>query len=221
MGEYFSWVNIDKKEYLLPSDFNCGSKSHESLHNNNPFLCALSEILSTQWRGDRVVFIGDEGNILPCTPYPILQELKSQATPEHYFDYICENYRNVSCQFKAAEEYVRESITDYLVDLRNGQPCACVNEYGIDINNPFAGFFQRTGMQFRYTVNHTKKVYYSHDTTKILYKDGSVCDYVDPLPMLMAYGRSVEPGAWLGDIIGVSNIIPKEYTFLQTIQLNW
>lgn len=221
MGEYFCWVNIDKKEYLLPSDFNYGSKSHESSHKGNPILCALAEMLSTQWYGDHIVFIGDEGSISSSILFPVLQTLNTQASPEHYFDYICENYRNISCLFKAAEEYVHESITDYLTDLRNSHLCACVNEYGIDISDPYAGLFQRTGMQLRHTVNHTKKVYYSHDATKILHKDGSVCDYVDPLPTLMAYGRSVEPGAWLGDVVGVSDAVPEGYVFLPTIQLNW
>ena len=221
MGEYFRWVNIDKKEYLLPSDFNHGSKSHESLHKNNSFLCALFEMLATQWCGDHIIFIGDEGNISTNTPSPILQRLEHQASPGHYFDYICDNYRNISCLFKDAENIVRESIADYLVDLQNNHPYADVNEYGIDINDPFVGLFQKSGMHIRYIINRTKRVYYCQDTTKILYKDGGICDYADPLPILMSFGRSVMAGEWLGDIIDVSNEIPQNYSFLEEINLNW
>ena len=30
MGEYYDWVNIDKREYISPSDFDLGNKIHES-----------------------------------------------------------------------------------------------------------------------------------------------------------------------------------------------
>lgn len=221
MGEYFRWANIDKKQYLLPSDFDYGSKAHESLHKRNAFLRALYELLSTQWCGDQIIFVGDEGEIPPETPYSVLQKLNEQASSEDYFDYICDNYRNVSCLFKDAEVEVREEIRCYLEDLKNGHPYASVNEYGIDINDPFAGLFQKSGKDFRYIINHTKKVYYSLDITKILYKDGYPCEYADPLPMLMAYGRSVVPGAWLSDVIGVSNEIEDGYTLLQEIRCTW
>lgn len=35
MGEYYNWVNVDKKEYISPSDFGYGSKFHESLHKDS------------------------------------------------------------------------------------------------------------------------------------------------------------------------------------------
>lgn len=38
MGEYFSWVNIDKKEYFSPCDFGKGNKLYENLNVWNPFL---------------------------------------------------------------------------------------------------------------------------------------------------------------------------------------
>lgn len=56
MGEYYRWVNVDKKEYLCPSDFDYGSKLHESMHKRNAVLCALRELLSSDWKNDRVFF---------------------------------------------------------------------------------------------------------------------------------------------------------------------
>ena len=96
MGEYFNWVNVDKKEYLCPNDFGYGNKSHETRHKNNPVLRALHELLSSRWRGDQVIFLGDEGTIPSDTPVPVLQKLDNQAGSSDYFDYICENYCNVS-----------------------------------------------------------------------------------------------------------------------------
>ena len=219
MGEYFQWVNVDKREYLCPSDFDLGNKSHESIHKGNPLLKALYELLSDRWCGDFIVFLGDEGTIPTDTPYEILKKLDEQALPYGYFDHICENYRNVSCLFKDAEAEVREEIRCYLEDLRSGHPCASVNEYGIDLAAPFDGLFRIAGRTFRYIINHSKKVYYSFAITQVLYEDGSLCDYADPLSRLMAYGRSVASGTWLGDVIGVSDEMPDGYTPLSQIYL--
>lgn len=217
MGEYFNWVNVDKKEYLCPNDFGYGNKSHETRHKNNPVLRALHELLSSRWCGDQVIFLGDEGTIPSDTPVPVLQKLDDQAASSGYFDYICENYRNVSCLFKEAETQVREEIQCYLEDLKRGHPCASINEYGIDLAIPYDGLFLQTGKSFRYVINHSKKVYYSLSETKILYKNGDLCDYADPLPMLMAYGRSIVSGVWLGDVIGVSDELPNGCALLTEI----
>ena len=217
MGEYFNWVNVDKKEYLCPNDFGYGNKSHETRHKNNPVLRALHELLSSRWRGDRVIFLGDEGTIPSDTPVPVLQKLDNQAVSSDYFDFICENYRNVSCLFKEAETQVREEIRCYLEDLKRGHPCATINEYGIDLAAPYDGLFLQTGQSFRYVINQSKKIYYSLSETKILYKNGDLCDYADPLPMLMAYGRSVVSGVWLGDVIGVSDELPNGCALLTEI----
>lgn len=29
MGEYYDWVNVDRKEYISPCDFDFGNKKHE------------------------------------------------------------------------------------------------------------------------------------------------------------------------------------------------
>lgn len=34
MGEYYSWINVDKKEYICPADFDYGNKFHESMHKD-------------------------------------------------------------------------------------------------------------------------------------------------------------------------------------------
>ena len=213
MGEYFKWVNVDKKEYLLPSDFDYGSKSHESRHKGNAFLSALYELLAARWNGDRIVFLGDECEYPLDTQTLTIQKLSDQAKSEDYLDYICENYRNVSCLFLAAEDASKEIIYD-LQNIHDEMSFSCLKEYGIDLNDPMKGLFLKTGKRFRYTINHTKKVFYSPEETKTYYEDGSVCDYLDPLPVLMGFGRSVEPGLWLGDIIGISDDIIDGYTFL-------
>ena len=115
MGEYFDWVNVNKREHISPGDFDYGNKFHESLHKNNPFLRALYELLSGRWKGDPVVFLGDEAKIPKDTTYGLLHDLLGQAGTEHYYDFVCENYRNVSCLFRDVKrKYAKESTTTYM-----------------------------------------------------------------------------------------------------------
>ena len=221
MGEYFDWVNVNKREYICPGDFDYGNKFHESLHKNNSVLRGLYELLSRRWKGDPVVFLGDEAEISKDTPYGLLRDLLAQAGTNHYHDFICENYRNVSYLFRDAEKEVREGISNYIYDIKDRGSFEYANEYGIDIRRPFAGLFSLKGRTFPYIINHTKGVYYSLSETPILYQDGVVCDYADPLPILLGYGRSAESGLWLGDVVGVSDEISSAYTPVKEIYLDW
>ena len=219
MGEYFNWVNVDKKEYLCPADFDLGNKSRESSCKNNSLLLALYTLLSERWHGDRIVFLGDEVDILPKSPYVILNILQQQVGVGDCYDYICENYRNVSCLFAETESFVREHIANWLEDRKNGI-CNLSNEYGVDIHDPYTDLFFLRGKPFRYIVNHTRKKYYSLSETQILYQNGDLCDWLDPLPLLMRCGRSVNNGLWLDDMISVSDEPICGYTFASEIYLD-
>ena len=65
----------------------------------------------------------------------------------------------------------------------------------------------------------TRKVYYSLDETAVLYPDHTRSDFLDPLLILMGYGRVTDPGEWIGDIIGVSDQRPDGYEPLIEIQI--
>ena len=222
MGEYFSWVNVDKKEYISPCDFDLGNKRYESIHWGNELLCALRELLSKEWNGDHIFFMGDQNLINKDTKNETLKILYEHSDKFGYpgdgFDTVYESYKNVSGLFKETEEYVREEIGFYLSGLERG---CDINEYGIDISDPFQGLFQREGRDFIYTINHNKRVCYSFEKTKILFKDGEECDFADPLPILMVYGSNRIPGEWVGDIIGVSDNVPEGYEVLKEIVLEW
>ncbi len=47
------------------------------------------------------------------------------------------------------------------------------------------------------------------------------CLTIDPLPLLMGYGRTTDTGSWVGDVIGVSYEIPEGYVFQKDIWLDW
>ena len=62
MGEYFNWINLDKKEYISPGDFDIGYKGYESVYINNALLCSLKELMGNEWKSSKIIFLGDEVN---------------------------------------------------------------------------------------------------------------------------------------------------------------
>jgi len=225
MGEYYNWVNVDKREYICPCDFDYGNKFHESMHKDSVPLHALRTLLNDEWIGDHVLWFGDECLVSDKFPNSIIQTLYAQSAafgyPGNAFDMICESYKNVSCLFEEAEKETREAIGYYLEEYREYGKLENYNEYGIDFEHPFDGLFVKKTKRYRYTINHTKKVYYSLDETAVLYQNHMRNDYSDPLPILMGYGRVTEPGEWLGDIIGVSDQRPESYLLLKELYVDW
>ncbi len=225
MGEYYDWVNVDKKEYITPNDFDYGNKSIESCSRGNEFLCALRELLHNEWAGDHIFFMGDEKNIPEDTKNETLKLMYNRTVEFGYpgcpFDTEMEYFKNVGGLFKKAEKEVSTEIGFYLHHLEENDDPYLVNEYDIDVSDPYKGLFTREGRDFKYTINHTKKVYYAFGMTKILYHDNTESDTVDPLPILMAYGRASDTGDWVGDIIGVSDEKPEGYILMDHIYLSW
>ena len=68
MGQYYSAVNIDKKEYLSPGDYNTFNKLMEHSYVGNEFVDAGVNLLAKEWKGDRIVWAGDYGDEGLFTP---------------------------------------------------------------------------------------------------------------------------------------------------------
>ncbi len=226
MGEYYKWVNVDRREFLSPPEFGYGSKRWETMwREKNELLRALRELLSGEWSGCRVAFLGDEKTVGPDSGNETLQTLYrhtvSYGCPGDAADLVEETYRNVDGLFRAAQEEVRWEIGIWLEELADGNPHRFRNEYGIDPADPYRGLFERGGRDFRYTLNYTKKLCFAFPETTVLDRKGRVLEYTDPLPDLMAYGRAGKTGAWLGDLIGVADAMPQGYTLLREIMIDW
>lgn len=221
MGEYFSWINLDRKEYISPSDFEIGNKRYESVSINNALLCALRELMGNEWKGSKIIFIGDECSQSSINIPNILNDILQDDNFEgNFVDYAYENFQNISCKFEAARKTVTEEISIFLERSRRGED-DFINEYGIDINNPFAGMFNRKGKSYKYTINYSKGEAYCLDTTKIITSDDNVLDSIDPLPVLLGYGNTMQPGEWLGDFVGVSDLLDTGITLLEKIRVPW
>lgn len=224
MGEYYNWVNVDRKEYICPADFDYGNKKYESCYREGEVLRALRDLLENEWKGCRVFWMGDECSLPEGIAPELFSVIKKHCDEIGYggdmFDTVCKTYKNMSGLYKSAEKRVREEIGFFLEEIARGNKHE-LNEYGVDPQNPFEGLFQREGKDFKYIINYTKKVCYSFGKTRILYQNGEECDFADPLPMLLGYGGVMEPGEWLGDIIGVLDELPEGIELLKSVMFDW
>lgn len=184
MGIYYDWVNIDKREFISPNDFDSGNKIYESTGKDDPTLGALYNLLGSDWQGDAVFFLGDETPITADDDNPVLQRLLREAiaageSPDAWVaDYVCAHYQCLSDLFKA------------------GSACYFDGEPG----PPVGELHARESRFYRYTINHTKKEYFDRETIRW-----------NPLPLLLAFpALEMEEycGAWLGDRIEVSDEPP-------------
>ena len=225
MSESYSWVNVDKKEYMVPSDFDSGTRRTESCSRSNELLRALYSLLSDRWKGCHIFWMGDERSLPEKIDSELFSVIKVHCDEIGYgddmFDTVCDTYRNVSAMFKTSQvENIKEEIGYYIEELEEGSTDS-VNEYGINPLAPYDGLFLRDGCDFRFVINATKRVAYSLESTKIMHKDGDELDFVDPLPLLLGYGRYYDPGEWIGDIIEVADELPDSVTLLECIFLDW
>ena len=78
MGEYYIWANVDKMEYINPYYFDLGNKLIESSRLNNPLLAALQALLDDEWKGDRILFMGDESLLPDNSKIEIINKMRSQ-----------------------------------------------------------------------------------------------------------------------------------------------
>ena len=224
MGEYYSWVNVDKKEYFCPDEFGCGNKLHEQMGKDSLPLSVLHSLLEDEWKGCRILWLGDECTIPEQSSNAALQLLYEQMAKFENLGFTSEMipdmYRDVACFFQEAEEYVLKEIGYYLENHRECGELGINNYYGIDPNDPYAGLFFKSGRRYKYIINHTRKIYYSLNETAI-FLDGNRDNSIDPLPLLLSYGRVAEPGKWLGDAIGVTDNCPEEYTLMRELHVDW
>ena len=77
MGEYFDWVNVDKRELICPAAFGRGNKYHETVHKDSVLPFVLHTLLDERWVEDHVLLLSDECHV-PEDPhnyiYDLLQE---------------------------------------------------------------------------------------------------------------------------------------------------
>ncbi len=205
MGEYYEWCNVDKNERISPHDFQCGSKRYETSWEGNPFLMALFELMETDWKGDKIVWLGDEA-LEPGQEIPVISDLYRKAAASGYScltDYQYEKMQNIDKQFRKARDMVMNAYRVYQIYGDTDE----MEEYGLAFENPEEGCFHREGVWFRYVINETKKEYVDQHEKYHADADGGASGF----PSLLGFGRMYpEGGAWLGDQFTLSDTAPGE-----------
>lgn len=85
MGQGFILANLDKKEFVSPHDLGLGYKLGEFGSPKNPFAGSLvqfaRELTATngKWHGDRVVYLGDYGDVYDLDFAPVSEVLNSDG----------------------------------------------------------------------------------------------------------------------------------------------
>ena len=237
MGQYFMWLNPVKGEYMEPIDFDHGSKRRESSWVRCGLLDALFTLMANEWKGDPIVWIGDDYTELHNETNPTLKITETICGSEPY-DYSINCFKNVSCQFSNCDK--NDVVTNvFHIDilkkygLTEDEICRYFDNnklYGAsfyeikdqDQFEEFAQFmvgflegkdmFTREANSFRLIINTTKKEFINTDN--IISDKGYK---YNPFPTLMIkedgrnglFERSEDDycGTWLGDEIHISNDI--------------
>ena len=207
MGEYYHWVNADKKQYMCPVCFDQGSRLFESSGLENPLFGALCSLLANEWKGDHIVFIGDYAETPENPDNETLRLLVSGMLaydPKTDIDgYIIETFQDVSGLFKAAEPDVRRDI-ELMIEYNDFEN----NYFHVDPKDPFKGLFHRDLAFYRYVINRTQKEFFDIQSEHLWHYSNN------PLVVLLGYGRDASwykhSGRWLGGVIEVSDIRPSD-----------
>lgn len=212
MGQYFSWVNLDKREFIEDDPWICGLKLIESCYVGNEKTDAALTLLESRWAGDRVVFLGDYASFANETdPFRKAFELElGGKCPE---DFMLEELEDITGLFA----YVRD--------------CGRNKHYDWDTESyrPYEGPFDIEIVDYRFVVDETLKEFVDRATTPVRYisESGEITRY-DPVPELMSsenetgrWGEHVA-GRWFGHEIRPAHNHPGEgYAQVATKHTYW
>lgn len=219
MGEYFEWINVDKKERLEMGAFGSGFKVMEPCWVGNKDIDAVCTLMSGRRRGDLVIFCGDYCLEWPDTSVEGLR--KKEEYGSVLLDWAEEEFVNITGIFKDAEGLTYMVYGD---DDRDEAPCE--GPFDTDIEHR------------RFVVNHTKLVYYDRTRTPIrciwphqLGGDERIMRF-DPFPALFAKSNRLSMFCdhkndyieqdWVGDSVeAIDDEPPKGYLDVSAFYNYW
>ena len=176
MGQYYKIVNLDKEEYLYCFDYDCGAKLMESSYitsdlETNEYMSTLSHLIDGEWKGDRVVMVGDYADY-------------SWASEENRIDakYLC----SLADEFHFIGEKTEEDVYKTLYNC---------DEYGFTkYTNTYCGKLKQ------YLCNSMTKQYIDLKALlndPHWDADDKICIY--PLPLLISIGNGQGGGDYFTD----------------------
>lgn len=189
MGQYYTAVNMDKRERLYSHSFGSGLKLMESSYVGNGYMEALSWLLANSWKGDRVLYCGDYAwDSAGGSACELLRALAEQDP----FDFADE-CEDVSTRFASCKGHTR------LVPDPDQAPDAKCRRY---VSVPLEGSFDIVPEHYRYLANFDRMAYVDREKSPVawVWRDGrkiGVTRY-DPLPLYLAIGNGLGGGDFHG-----------------------
>ena len=94
MGQYYKFVNIDKKEICDRNRH--GYKLMEHSYVNNDYCNDILSLLSNEWKGDRVIHVGDYAESTDSSNTAnIIENLSNELGINHTIYSYAEGFKNV------------------------------------------------------------------------------------------------------------------------------
>ena len=94
MGQYYKFVNIDKKEICDRNRH--GYKLMEHSYVNNDYCNDILRLLSNEWKGDRVIHVGDYAESTDSSNTAnIIENLSNELGINHTIYSYAEGFKNV------------------------------------------------------------------------------------------------------------------------------
>ena len=217
MSTDYYWLDLEHKE-LLSDYYTEDHRSYTFLdfgclrnEKNNRTMAVLLDLLNTRWHGDHV-------SLMPG--YAEKDWIRKDTGNKAFADagiYCYENavdnygFTEAARYYKECEKTVRDQIEGDLKWIKEGYSNDW-NEFGIDVEYPYVGLFERQIPDYCYTVNETKKIFFRADDVRIFWYDDPEPFAYNPLPLFLSnYLNDLENpifGSWVGDTITSTNKIP-------------
>ena len=197
MGQYFSWVNLDKDEIIETYAWPNGEKLHECAYVGCEETDAALTMLAGDWAGDLVVFLGDYATFKDEV-HPGRRAVERCLAGRHVEDYLFDVCRDICGRFDYVRDHPEVTHPVY-VDGESHERWV-----------PYEGPFDIAIRHFHYVVNDARREYVDRRCTAVRYIDEATGEIVryDPVPELMCSqtGWLEDPeheieGRWLGDVV--------------------
>lgn len=117
MGQYYKFMNVDKKQVCQKNWHNIKLMEHSYLGNN--YCDDILRLLSNEWRGDRVIHVGDyaEPNDETTTQNLVASIMKELNVGDNTLYHYADSFEEVKCKSKKDIRYVYNLDKKEYIDL--------------------------------------------------------------------------------------------------------
>lgn len=202
VGQYFNWVNFDKRQIIETWIWPNGQGLQECAYVGCEETDAALTMLAEGWAGDLVVFLGDYA-IFQNESNPMRKQIEQRLGNVSAEDFMYD-LEDITGRFDYAERHP---------ELKH--PIDCDDSEGWV---SYTGPFDVPIVHYRYVLNESKQEFVDRARTAVRYIDSATGEIVryDPVPSMMSsQTKGLEhpdceiEGLWIGDAIRPSHDRPS------------